>query len=172
MTVLKVITGNTDPGEEKLSAAGYSWVWHTKVADKSHLYPTTESFFKQKHASLAPLICKSFSFALQHLHFVNTNPPGCKAGTCWARRTQRNSDWDSCTAQQHKNDIQPSPGQETSYQPHTQESCRAISKEGKSREGKMERKSKFASIKKHKDLVLHSHIVTASLSATSSSASL
>lgn len=36
------------------------------------------------------------------------HPPGCKAGTCWARCTQWNPDWDSCAAWRHGyNNIKP-----------------------------------------------------------------
>lgn len=43
MTVLKVVTGNTDPGEERLNGAWYGWVQCMEVAEKSHLYhPTAE----------------------------------------------------------------------------------------------------------------------------------
>lgn len=49
--------------------------------------------------------CKPGTFNLQKLLpcflalAMPTQPPwGCKAGTCWARHTQWNSDWDSCAA--------------------------------------------------------------------------
>lgn len=151
MTVLKVAIGNTDPGEERLHGASYGWVWCTELVEKSHLYPTTE---QNKHANLATLICKSFSLAFWHLQCQRKSPLGCKAGACWARSTQRNSDWDSSAAQQHRNhntQSQSSSAQAPSYEPHPEESCRVISKEEKFRGGKKERKSKFASVKGQRD---------------------
>ena len=102
--------------------------------------------------------CKPGTFNLQKFLpcflalAVPVQPPGCKAGTCWARCTQRNSDWDSSAARQHRNNnMQPFSAQAPSYKLHSEESCRVIGKEEKFREGKKERKSKLASTEGQRD---------------------
>lgn len=157
MTVLEVVTGNTDPGEERLNGAWHGWVQCMEVAEKSHLYPSAELRTLQTW----------------HLPIWKASP--LLSGTCGTNATPaRLQGWDllskmytvkpwlrllrSMTAwiQQYKGILCTAP----SYKPHPEETCGVISKEKKFREGKKERKVCEHRGTERLCLPSHSHITT------------